>query len=683
MSLQIWLPLTKDLRNQGVCDTTITSSNLTTADATGKLGMSYYFNSSYILGTQNFISNNTDEWTFSCWMKLHALTTGQTLFSCRTGAAATGITVFYYGSTWIIDDGARWTFTPTNTIAAEKWYHICVVRKKSVGKYLYVNGELDKSTTTTGTPTAVNTTTYAIGVCHNSATTLSGNPLNGFLNDVRFYDHALSEAEIKEVAKGLALHYKLDEFYSTDNLIINGMGELGTENWTTSSRSTTEIPSDHPEIKASFYSGNMTKHYIPIIKNHSYTISGYIKAMANQSGSKYPSIYPYDIDKKFIENHMCADGFNNTYKTTLAQPLHKGDTIVYATDLSAWTTSTSNYYYFCAVFGYKNSYGDVYPDMVYTHDTPKFGTYSDKSHIDKTNNTITLDSPFTGEDRPAGTTICQATQGSTYWYPWGGIAVSSIADWTAKTRTFVPATTNRLKVAAYIRWSTYGGVYIAGNKLVDNTFNDTQITDSSGYGNHGTKAGSISVSENTPRYSMSTVFDGSTSTITTESPVFRNTLNGPFTVSMWVYNSDAGDRSILFGNYRFTGGFFNIEKTTAEKVRFYWNGSPDITFANSILTANTFVLLTVTRNGNTVKSYINGVLKDTSTTTLNGSIPTTAEKFGIGTDSRTGSTRFKGQISDFRLYATCLTDDDVLALYNVGAKVSNKNEMLSYEMKEG
>jgi hypothetical protein len=38
---------------------------------------------------------------------------------------------------------------------------------------------------------------------------------NGKLNDVRIYDHALSAKEVEEIAKGLVLHYKLDN---------NGMG---------------------------------------------------------------------------------------------------------------------------------------------------------------------------------------------------------------------------------------------------------------------------------------------------------------------------------------------------------------------------------------------------------------------------------------------------------------------------
>ena len=684
MSLQIWLPLTKNSLNYG-CHSSNVTENGVTLNTNGKIGGCYSFtNSAYLMGTHSLITNTTNEWSFACWMKLNATTVGQTLFSCRTSASERGITIFYYGSQWLIDDGVRWQFTPKTAISTNRWYHICVIRKKGVGKYLYIDGVLDSSTTTTGTPTIVNTSKYAIGVCQNSASTVSGNPLNGYLNDARFYDQALSEVEIKEIAKGLVCHYKLDDVQSSDNLIINGFGELGSENWTsTTNISTTEIPSGHPEIKSSFYSGNMTKEYIPISQNHTYTISGYIKGMQNQTGTTYPSIYPYDIDKKFIAHHMTSAGFYTATVTTLRLPLHKGDTIIYANDLSQWSTG-DNYYFHAAIFGYENSYGEVYPDLIYTNDVPSFGTKTDKSNIDKTNNTITLLSAFTGEDRPAGTTICQSTEGSTYYYPWGGIALTSITDWVAKTYSFKPKSVNRLKGGcAFIRWSTYGRCYIAGSKLVDNFFNDDTIIDSSGYNNHGTRNGNITVSASTPRYSYSTVFDGSSAYIDINSAIFPVILNESFTLSMWVYNSDSGDRSILFGNYGLTGSFFNIEKTTAEKVRFYWNASPDVTLSNTSLTVNEFSHLVITKSGNTVKSYINGVLKDTSTTTLSGSIPATATHFRIGADSRTNSTMFKGRVSDFRLYATALSADDIKRLYEVSASVSKNGSMLGYEMKEG
>ena len=393
MSLQLWLPLTKDSRNYGATNSNITVNNAT-VNTNGKLGSCYSFNgtSSYLLGTHNFITNNLQDWTFSCWMKINATTAGQTLFSCRTSVSSTGITVFYYGSQWYIDDGARWQFTPTVTIAKDTWYHVCVIRKKGVGKYLYINGVLDSSTATTGTPTIISTTNYTIGASQNTSTTASGNWVNGYLNDIRFYDHAISMAELKEISKGLVVHYKLDEFYSSDNLIVNGFGELGTENWNSASYiSTTEIPPNHPEIKASVYSGNSTKAYIPIIKNHSYTMSGYIKQQGTATTNTYPSLFAYDIDKKQIQCHHTKDGFANAaYMTTLSQPLHKGDTVIHATDLSAWTTADTNHYFHVAIFGYKDSRGYVYPDMFYTQDSPSFGSKEDKSNIDKTNNTINI-----------------------------------------------------------------------------------------------------------------------------------------------------------------------------------------------------------------------------------------------------------------------------------------------------
>jgi hypothetical protein len=217
MSLKLWLPFTKDLLNYGTESSNITATNVT-ANTNGKLGGCYYFNgSSYLIGTHNFLTNDISDWSFACWMKLATTSGTQTLFSCRTASDQRGITVFHSGANMALDDGVRWQFTPTTTIAANTWYHVCFVRKKGIGKYLYINGVLDSSTTTTGTPTIINTSRYAIGSSQNSATTVSGNLLNGYLNDIRFYDHALSVAEIKELAKGLVVHYKLDNTDGMEN----------------------------------------------------------------------------------------------------------------------------------------------------------------------------------------------------------------------------------------------------------------------------------------------------------------------------------------------------------------------------------------------------------------------------------------------------------------------------------
>lgn len=687
MSLQIWLPLNGNLKNNGIQPSTITPFNLT-VNSNGKIGSCYSFNgsSSYILGTQNCITNSTQDWTFSCWMRLNSTSSssGQTLFSCRTSVSSTGITVFYYGSQWYIDDGARWQFTPTVTIAKDTWYHVCVIRKKGVGKYLYINGVLDSSTATTGTPTIISTTTYAIGGSQSNATTASGNWVNGYLNDIRFYDHAISMAELKEVSKGLIRHYKLDDLYSSDNLIINGFGELGTENWskTTSTYiSTTELPPDHPEFKASFYNGNSTTGYIPIIQNHSYTMSGYIKQQGTATTNTYPSLFAYDFDKKQIQRHHTKDGFAKPeYMTTLAQPLHKGDTVIYATDLSAWTTADTNHYFHVAIFGYKDSRGYVYPDMFYTQDSPSFGSKTDKSNIDKTNNTITLLSAFTGEDRPAGTTICQSTEGATYYYPWGGINPSTVSDWTFKTKTFKPNSVNRFKAAKYLRWSTYGRLYVAGNKLVDDTACSGKVVDSSGYGSHAIRSGNTSVSYNTPRYDISTMFDGTSAYIEAD-PLPTETK----TISIWVktsWVSGTGYQLVVHDkNSGLAIGWASNQLITYVGTSNGGSGSRiDITTTN--YTANKWNHIAVVKTGDKTRDvYVNGILATPSSTNYwIGDL----DKLNIGARHMNGNyaSYFNGQLSDFRAYATALSEDDVKELYNTAAKISNKNEMLCYAVKE-
>ena len=222
MGLKVWIQGTKDINDYGLSNTSITNSNVT-LDSSGKLGSCLSFNgsSSHLLGSPAPLTNNSNEWTFACWMKVNAVHNG-CLLSERVGVNSTGITIFYYSSQWMIDDGTRWQFTPTTTIAVDTWYHVCIVRKKGVGKYLYINGVLDKSTTATGTPSTVSENYYSIGRSQNAENSPSDNKFNGYLNDIRIYDHALSAQEIKDISSGLMCHYPLSrEGFGQDSLLAD------------------------------------------------------------------------------------------------------------------------------------------------------------------------------------------------------------------------------------------------------------------------------------------------------------------------------------------------------------------------------------------------------------------------------------------------------------------------------
>ena len=212
MALKVWLPLVGELINQGSSKITITNNN-TTLDNTGKLGKCYSFDgsTSYLICSPAPLTNDSQEWSFTCWFKPNTSHQG-CLFSNRTSVNSSGITIFYYTSQFYIDDGTRWQITPSVAVTVGAWNHLAVIRKAGAYKKLYLNGVLINETTTTGTPTTATTSTFSIGASQTSPTAASGNQFNGYLNDVRIYDHALTALEVHEISQALVCHYKLDKF---------------------------------------------------------------------------------------------------------------------------------------------------------------------------------------------------------------------------------------------------------------------------------------------------------------------------------------------------------------------------------------------------------------------------------------------------------------------------------------
>ena len=236
MALQIWLPLIRDINNQGLTDSTINNYNGgATQNAAGKLGKCYSFDGTNDLlsGTNPPLNNDTDEWSFCAWVNFSTMKNAG-LFSNRSATGNTGIIVVVQSTGKIlVDDGVRWTITPTTSFTTDTWYHICVVRKKDVGKYLYINGVLDSSTTTTGTASTANATRFMVGANQKTSTTVdSSYYFNGKLNDVRVYDHALSSKEVAEIAKGLVVHFPLNgNGRAGDNLLSNSIPDSSTSGW--------------------------------------------------------------------------------------------------------------------------------------------------------------------------------------------------------------------------------------------------------------------------------------------------------------------------------------------------------------------------------------------------------------------------------------------------------------------
>lgn len=211
MSLQVWLPLNGDLHNQGLSNITVTN-NGATVNTSGKIGSCYEFGSNTYLQLGPIFQNGNQNFSISYWLKLKSIPSTYYCILCsRTSTASTGVGIWVKSDkTFIIDIGARWN-TSVQDININQWYHVAII-SSSEGRKLYINGIETSNTSTIKTnPTTVNTNSTIIGAQHSSAAgTVDGTYLNGYLNDVRIYDHALSAKEVEEIAKGLVLHYKLD-----------------------------------------------------------------------------------------------------------------------------------------------------------------------------------------------------------------------------------------------------------------------------------------------------------------------------------------------------------------------------------------------------------------------------------------------------------------------------------------
>lgn len=679
MSLQIWLPLNGNLENKGLSDLTIVN-NGAVIDNKGKIGKCYKFD-----GSSARISCSEKVWEYpisiSGWFKPTNFnsTSTQYWFSYNTDSGgiaghATGIgtlegmfAVFYCGKVATI---------PTDIIN-NNWYHVAVTISANKKATVYLNGiQIWNSIFTGNKP---NSKWVTLGARSNSATGGAGDAayyFAGYMNDIRLYDHVLSLKQIKELSKGLILHYKLDENIS-QNLIRNGFGQLGSQNWDATKLVTTDTPSENPSIKASIKGSTYCYDFIPINNLCTYKFQVWLKNIStSSSGNMYPSIALYDIDKKFISYCQSPQGFNINTMTQLKEDLKAGDTKIYVNDLSTWTTA-KNYYNIAAIFGYQDSTGYIYPDGTYTRNTLSFwsGNTTEKQNLDKINNIITLNAAYAGKTVPAGTSICQSTDGATFYYPVGAVARSTATNWIYKTSVF-KGDHPRLQMAKYIKYYVYAPSDLnAGIKIVNLTTQSNFISDSSGYQNNGTIVENLQTINDSPKYTAAVSFNGA-SAINCISPTAEAK-----TVSLWVkWDSIPTGQSVVFLDYKSKLGLglmsTGILCGTSGPGSYY-------TFSKTNLIANTWYHFVVINPDESTsvnrKLYINGIEQEQTSQLSNWTY--NIDQTQIGKRSTT-SDGLIGKISDIRLYATVLSLEDIKELYQTSTMIDRDQNLYVRELIE-
>lgn len=204
MGLKVWLPLNGDLRNLGLSDILVTNYGAT-VNKDGKIGSCYAFDgSSQYMELNNFTIDTWQQMSVTFWsnngikgiitlknsnevMKFHSTTNNK----------------FYFRDNQHSDET---TVSITTTIPENTWAHYAFIYDNGNWK-VYING-VQSGEFIAETPAAL--TNIAIARICNASTTSTPAFKADKVNDFRIYDNVLSAAEIREIARGLILHYKLD-----------------------------------------------------------------------------------------------------------------------------------------------------------------------------------------------------------------------------------------------------------------------------------------------------------------------------------------------------------------------------------------------------------------------------------------------------------------------------------------
>ena len=538
--------------------------------------------------------HNFTECSVSLWLKILSWNTSYaTYFQFGLGSAPWAHYIFGLlrnssASTlcFTISNGSSATNASclTPTLELNTWYHLTLTYADGHCK-IYVNGIETKDYSTTIVPNFSRITTGTIGAANN----LTGYQTNCLINDFRVYDHALSAAEVREIAQGLVLHYKLDA---------------------NSKEKITTIPStnvySYPTFNTSATGGGWN-HWGP---------------------SRHSGNYGQNTDKKYIYNK------NNTYSHWITEDI-----------------GTGKYY------------------LLYQ--SPAFeGGYRSLQAIIKEENSL-----------PITESICYPTWNARN----GGVpnnkwtSIKDLGDGFYYCRCEGISQDGSNDLVGIDVMPGYK-IYVSECYLEDNTetcspiftYSSNIIQDSSGYGHNGIINSSPTISFNTARYSSSMFFDGVDDCI--KIPFNDVIKDKNYTISVWTYKTSIGTKNyqtILGG----PSGFELEARSSSSTSPLYrihnWGGGI------TPYEFNRWNLFTFVHTDSNSKLYVNGELKITGTS---ANIPT--GNYYIGAWNSVTGQNYEGLMSDFRIYCTALSADDILQLYHTSAKIDNKQNLHCYEVKE-
>lgn len=557
MSLRIWLPLNGDLVNQGLSNATISASTTPTYINNGKIGKALSGGRIKIDSATIGTIFNNKACSMAFWYN-NSGATGSNHAICGTSGNSNGTNGTeprqwdffnyptkndFHWSMGSIGNGVLNGIIPDNT-----WIHFAFVLGD--GKFtIYKNGSVIWQGNSNPT-----FTTYAYDYYINFG-------YAQYMNDFRIYDHALSTKEVKDLAKGLVLHYRLAG-PGQQNLVKNSTNRGDRYSYFILSNELSE----------------------PLVQGQVYTIT----INANLSS-----------DRQWIGVWSDMGGIN------LCNTQARNDTGIYK-----WTVTCDS-----------NSAGRA-----------RFSVFCSNNPVGQ----MQGGTPITG--------TCDVE--------WVKLEKGSVAT------PWCPNPADAL-------YHTMG-------------YDNNIEYDCSGYRRNGTKNGNITWDIDSPRYTTSYRFNTGSDYIKTN---FSATMD-ELSISFWVKPSSSdGGYSIICSNYNNpSGGLWlatNCESCSVWAYRYaYMNVSGSL--ANNVWHHCVYTF----KNG-VSKWYVDGEEKTLTQNTYTGTtMPITDLTIGNSYTGTSWNTKRYGNLSDFRLYCTALSAEDIAELYHSAVIVDNTGKSYAYEYFE-
>ena len=635
MSLQVWLPLNGDLHNQGLNNLTITN-NGTTINNNGKIGRCYYFNGDkqwlqFSTSLGNFYNN---DWSFAAWLK-PTDSTRSVIISEYNGAGASNVAIeltvarvvriYWNGSPDI-------NFTTAGGLPINEWTHLTITKQNSIFK-IYFNGILKQTYTYNGTlSTRISNCQPRIGDDYrgNSANTVS---YQGYMNDFRLYNHCLSAAEVVEIAKGLVLHYKLNNNgLGNENYWTNGKPQVDT--WTHFS--------DYPNELRTTVARQSTYASQPIAVLNEYTEMKFLstRKQVNNGAIQLQKVQRYTSTVNgmcpILENLTEGEYFTISYELYISSPVAVAFSIAGRINGAIKQNSSSRFQVSTI-----NTWTKISQSIQITSDFDKSNITADVNYLLAVLSFIDVLGVTTSDEVLIRIRNIKLERGQ------------EATSWTPARADF-------------------------------GHIDDNIIYDYSGYGNNGTIVGKLTATTGSPRYGITTQFPGSGNYIKV-TPFYFDTPD--WSISFW-YNNPTDVTSAW-------ESFISLSKNNGsdanKKMALLFNNDDKDNIWCKVnsgggrtipIKVNTWTHLTLTSEG---KLYEDGVLKNNSISP--GENITGAYDLLLGARaSASGATstlfQYSGKMSDFRIYATALTSEQVADLYHTSMSIDNQGNVYARELIE-